>query len=325
MTEIAELVKQTDMFELAQKTNYKLDMSSEETDLVSELDANFKEIGRTGHDRDHEIAQFLRRVVNQEIYEAPDEILDMLFERGTIGEFDDAQVVALPPENTLVAYEAGFEGTVPNSYLDVSVLTPAWHNWQVQSEMSYSDLRRNGWKTVSLLSEYAVAALKNCLYAKVFDIIDAALTSGDNVIACAAASPTEAAMDSLSNYVGERAENSPIILGLRKYILAASKLENASDSMKDEIYRQGLLGYYGGIPMKAISSAHKVQGQLMVPDKRIFGVAKPIGRLDMKGEIHTYQDEENASERIQLYWKDFTAGISFNNTTLENVAKIVLQ
>ena len=325
MIDISEAVKKTDMFELAQKTNYKLDMTDDEKDVVAELDEAFKKIGETGHDRDHEISQFLRKVVNQEIYEAPDEVLDMLFERGSIGEFDDYDAAIMPPENTLVAYEAGYEGTVPNSYLDIDKLAPAWHNLQIQSELSYSDLRRNGWKSVSLLSEYAVAALKNTLYAQVFTTIDNAITNlMDNYLAAGSSAPTEVAMDWLSNWVAERADGSPLIIGLRKYILAASKLENASDSMKEEIYKNGLLGYYGGIPMKAISSAKKVQGQLMIPDKRIFGVAKPIGRLDMKGEIHTYQDQENATERIQLYWKDFTYGVSYTPTTLQNVAKIVL-
>ena len=131
MTDIAEMVKKTDMFELAQKTNYKLDMTDDEKDIVAELDEHFRKIGETGHDRDHEISAFLRKVVNQEIYEAPDEILDLIFERGTIGEFDDYQGTIMPPENTLVVYEAGREGTVPNSYLDIGELQPTWRNFQV--------------------------------------------------------------------------------------------------------------------------------------------------------------------------------------------------
>jgi len=131
MTDIAELVKETNMFELAQKTNHSVALTDEETELTAELDARFKEIGRTGHDADHEIAQFTRKVVNQEIYDAPDEILDMFFERGSVGEFDDYEGVILPPENTMVAYEAAKGGNVPKSYLDFSGLQPAWKNFQV--------------------------------------------------------------------------------------------------------------------------------------------------------------------------------------------------
>ena len=76
--------------------------------------------------------------------------------------------------------------------------------------------------------------------------------------------------------------------------------------MKNELHRVGLLGSYAGINMTAISSAKKVQGQLLVPDKRIFGVSGIVGNLDMKGEIHVYEDEDNHNERIHLMFKDFT-------------------
>jgi len=326
MTDIAEMVKKTDMFELAQKTNYKLDMDDNEKDVVAELDEHFRKIGENGFDRDHEISQFMRKVVQQEIYEAPDDILDLIFERDTIGEDDDYQATIMPPENTLEVYEAGREGTVPNSYLDFSEMKPTWRNFQIQSDLSFSDLRKNGWKSVSLLSEYAVAALKNNMYHAVFTVIDNAITNGaDNYIVEATTAPTVASMDALAAYVAERVENGDgLILGLYKYILGASKLQSASEAMKDELYKNGILSYYGGIPMKYLTSVKKVQGQLMIPDKRIFGIAKQIGTLDMKGEIHSYQTDEPARERIQLYWKDFSFGYAFREDTLKNVAKIVL-
>ena len=183
-------------------------------------------------------------------------------------------------------------------------------------------MRKSGWKTVSLLAENATAALKNSMYAKVFNAVDSAIASGANY--GTASSVTEAAMDALAVYTMEHSDGDAVILANTKYILAASKLVPASDAMKEEMYRNGFLGKYGSIPMKAMNSAKKVQGQAMFPDQRIFGIGKPIGRLDMKGEIHTYQDEENARERIQLYWKDFTFGVAYNPSGLLNVYKLVI-
>ena len=60
----------------------------------------------------------------------------------------------------------------------------------------------------------------------------------------------------------------------------------------------------------------------MIQDKRIFGCAGSIGNLDMKGEIHTYQDMNNQSEKIHLMLKDFTYGIMLTN--LDRAAKVVL-
>lgn len=326
MIDIAEAIKGVDMYELAHKTNAQVALSDEERDLTAELDARFKEIGETGHDPDHEIAQFLRRTVNEEIYNAPDEMLDLIFDRGSIGEFDDYTAAFAQPQNTLVPYEAGFGGNVPKSYLDNKVMAPTWRNFQIDTQLSFTDLRRNGWKTVSLLSEYAVAALKNNMYATVFNVLDAAIVSGaPNYITESTTMPTAASMDQLATYIAERTGDSdPLILALYKYILAASKLESASDSMKDEMYKNGVLSYYGGIPMKGISSAKKIGGtKLMLPDRTIFGIAGKIGSLDMKGELHTYQTEEPQRELINLYFKDFTFGYAFNNDTLQKVAKIV--
>lgn len=52
-------------------------------------------------------------------------------------------------------------------------------------------------------------------------------------------------------------------------------------------------------------------------------MAGKLGNLDMKGEIHTYQDMNNQSEKIHLMLKDFTYG--FMLTDIENFAKITLQ
>lgn len=62
---------------------------------------------------------------------------------------------------------------------------------------------------------------------------------------------------------------------------------------------------------------------LKLKRKKIYGVAGKLGNLDMKGEIHTYQDMNNQSEKIHLMLKDFTYG--FMLTNIENFAKITLQ
>ena len=324
--ELAELVKETNMFELAQKTNYNLAMTDEEKELSSELDARFKEIGRNGYDRDQEIAQFLRKTINQEIYEAPDELLDMMFERGTVAEGDDYEVSVMPPENTLDAHLAAPGGNVETSYLDISVLQPKWFNRQIETTIGFQDLKTSGWKTVSLIASYAEQAFRNAMYYDAWNLIDNGIASGaDNYINETTTMPTTASMDALVTYVSERADDgNSLIVGLYKYILAASKLQNASDGMKDELYRKGLLGFYGGVPMKAVSSARKVQNQLMLPDKRIFASAGIIGRLDTRGSIQTYQEENVNREYIHLLFKRFEYGFSFNNKTLEKAAKIVL-
>ena len=54
-----------------------------------------REIGKTGKDPECTIAEFINRTVNEEIYNAPDELLDQIFERGSVGEFDELHMKLL--------------------------------------------------------------------------------------------------------------------------------------------------------------------------------------------------------------------------------------
>ena len=91
-----------------------------------------------------------------------------------------------------------------------------------------------------------------------------------------------------------------------------------------EFNRYGLVKTYDGIGVAGISGAKKTgTGSLLLPDKRIYGIAGKIGNLDMKGEVHTYQDMNNQNEKVHIMLKDFTYG--FMLTNIENFAKVTLQ
>lgn len=322
--EMAELVKDTSVYEIAAKTIRNISMNDSEKVVAEQLDEWARKIGETGHDRDHEIAAFVTRTVNEEFYDAPSELLDSLFDRGTIGEFDDYEAVIQPVKNTLVAHEAAHGGNVEKSYLDFSYLKPTWKNRQVETQLSYADLRRNGWKSVALLTDYATRALENAMFYDIFSVIDAAIAVGaENCISEANALPTQATMDALALYLNDRGTGT--VVALSKYIQAASKLQGFnSEEMLNEIHRTGRLGVYDGVSLYPVSAAKRQgNGSLLLPDKRMFGISGKIGALDMKGEVHTYETENNNKETIDLKIADFTYGYSFNKNSLENVCKVV--
>lgn len=323
--ELSEVIKNTDMYELACKTNAKIDLSDTEKELCSNLNEHFKQIGETGCDANHEIASFVQKVINQEIYDEPDELLDQLFDRGTIGEFDDFEAYS-DPKNTLVSYEAAKGGNVDRSYLDITVVKPTYKNRQIETDISYADLRKNGWKTVAKITEYAMAEFKNAMFADIFAKINAMITSGaGNYLACAGTTPTQAEMDKIALYVNDRSSDG-VIVALSKYIQAASKLSGFnSEEMLNEIHRTGRLGMYDGVSMYPISGAKKLgNGNLLLQDKRIFGVAGKIGTLQMKGDVNVYQDMNNNAETVHLMFKNFTYGFAFNDTSLDKVFMAVL-
>lgn len=325
--EIKELMTDDSViFDVAEKVEYKLELSAEEKEIAQISDEWAKEIGRTGKDPECSIAEFVNRTVNEEIYSAPDALLDQIFERGSIGEFDDYEGHK-DPRNTLIAHEAAKGGTVDRSYIDISVLKPTWKNRQVETDISYVDLRKNGFKAVATLTTFMKEACQNALFYDALLMADTAVTGGDQLIPVSGAMPTLEAMDALSLYLNDRGSDN-VIVTLNKYAQAIRRMEGfaqyMSGNMKDEFNRYGLVKTYDGIGVAGISGAKKTgTGNLLLPDKRIYGIADKIGNLDMKGEIHTYQDMNNQNEKVHIMLKDFTYGIMLTN--IENFAKVTLE
>ena len=325
-TEIKDIMsKEGVLFDVAEKIEYKRELNAEEKEIAEISDAWAREIGKTGKDPECTIAEFINRTVNEEIYNAPDELLDQIFERGSVGEFDDYEGHK-DPKNTLVAYEAAHGGNVDRSYIDISVLKPTWKNRQVETDLSYVDLRKNGFKSIATLTTFMKEACQNALFFDALAQADDAVKGGDQLIPVDGATPTLEAMDKLSLYLNDRASDS-VIITLNKYAQAIRRMPNfaqyMSNTMKDDFNRYGLVKTYYGIGIAGISGAKKTgTGSLLLPDKRIYGVAGKIGNLDMKGEIHTYQDMNNQGEKVHIMLKDFTYGIMLTN--IENFAKVTL-
>jgi hypothetical protein len=325
-TEIAELMsKDNVLFDIAEKVDYNRNLSAEEKEIAEVSDAWAREIGKTGKDPECEIAAFITKTVNEELYNAPDELLDRIFTRGTVGEFDDYEAV-VNPKNTLVAHEAAKGGTVDRSWIDFKALKPTYKNRQVETDLSYVDLRKNGFKSIANLAVFMKEAAQNAMFYDIFSTVDDAIIGGEQVISVTGSTPTLTAMDKLSLYLNDRSSDS-VIVALTKYAQAIRRMEGfaqyQSDDMKNEFNRYGLARTYDGISIAGISGAKKQgNGNLLIPDRKIYGVAGTIGTLDMKGEIHTYQDMNNQDERVHLMLKDFTYGIAITN--IDNVAKVVL-
>lgn len=325
-TEIAELMDKTGtMFEVAEKVEYKQSLTSEEKDIYEVANAWAKSIGEKGYDDNREIAAFVNKTVTEEIYNAPDELLDTMFDRGTIGEFDDVEYTKTP-KNTLEAIEAAKGGTVDRSWIDFTAIKPITKNRQVETDISYADLRKNGFKSVATLATYAKEALQNALFYDVFSMIDTAIVGGEQLITAGGKVPTQTATDALTLYLLDRNPDA-VAICLSKYAQALYRMSGyekyLSNTQKDEFNRYGLVKFLDGVRIASISGARKTgKGQLLLPTNRIFGVAGKIGGLDMKGELHTYEDFDNSNEKVIIRVKDFTYSVGITN--IDNCCKMVL-
>lgn len=313
------------LYDIAEKVTYSRPLTQDEKEVYELSDAFVRNVGKTGHDPEHAIAAFVTRTIQEEEYNAPDELLDQLFDRGTLGEFDEAEYQK-KLINTLEAHEAAKGGTVDRSWLDYSYVKPFTKNFQVDTDLSYADMRRNGFKSVANLTTSISEALKNKLFYTVFSIVDNSIIGGSQVITAGGNKPTQSAWDEMSLYLLDR-NSDAVAVCLSKYAQALGRMEGRAqymaDSMKENFNRYGLVTFADGVRIASISSAYTTgKGELLLPDNRIFGVAGKLGNIDMKGEIHIYQDEDNYNDKIILHAKDYTASIAITN--IENVCKMVL-
>ena len=322
-TEVAELIKVPGFtYDLAEKVQYKRVLTNEEKEATQVMDAFVRDLAEN-NDPQREIAALVKKTIQEENYDH-DELLEAMFDIGSIGEFDDVEI-AKYGKNTLIVHEAAKGGNVDRSYLDVSVLRPTWRNAQVETDLSYADMRRNGFKSVANLTTYMNEALRNHRFKTIFEMIDAAITGGEQVIAVTGKNPTVEAMDQLALYLTDRDASNAMTVSLTKYAQQIARMEGYSDfmsnDMKNEFNRYGLVNFYSGVRIAAVPAAHKMgDGSLMIPDRRIFGVAGKIGTLDQRGDVHVYENADNNNEVLHIKVSDYTYGVAI--TDIDNVAKI---
>lgn len=325
-TEISSLMNEKGKIaEWASKVEYKKVLDAEEKEMSSVIDAWAKNIGEKGYDPNLELSNYIVKVVTPEIYDAPDELLDSMFDRGNIGEFDDFQVTETP-KNTLIAYESAKGGNVDKSYIDITVTKPEFKHRQVETAVSYADLRRNGYKTIANLTVFSEEALKNKMFFDIFSDLDVAVAGGEQMITAGGANPNQVAMDALALYLIDRGEN-PFSVSLSKYAQAITNMTGRtsfmSDDMKNKYNRYGLADFYNGVRIGHISGAKRTgDNQQLLPDKRIFGIAGKIGTLDMRGQLRVYQTFDNNREKVDLKITGFEYGVAISK--LDKIAKIVM-
>lgn len=327
--EIAELMeKNGQMYDWAEKVNRGVSLTAEENEISQVVDAWAKEIGTKGKDSDNEIAEFIIKTISDPVYSKPDALIEKIFDMDSIGEFDDYTINKIP-KNTLVAYEAAKGGNVYKSYIDTSALTPTWKHAQVETEISYAQLRRGGFKNIANMAVFAKEALDNKKIKDVFSALDTAIAGGDQVFTVTGGESalTKTTLDKLSLYVLDHLADGDtgIMFGLNKYAQAIANMAGytsyMSSAMKDDYNRYGLVKEYGGCLIGGFSGARKAaDGELLVPNQRIFGISGIIGVLCDRGELRVYETLDNNKERVSLKFTGYEYGIKITNP--ENVAKI---
>ena len=99
--------------------------------------------------------------------------------------------------------------------------------------------------------------------------------------------------------------------------------EYRSENMKNDFNRYGLVNFADGINIASISGAKKLaNGEKLLPDKKIFGIAGKIGTLDQKGDIRVYETMDNNAEKVNVKLTGFEYGYCI--TDIDKLAKITM-
>lgn len=328
-TEISSVIKERDLFDWSVKVNNKLELSAEDKEVTEVIDAFARELGEKGRTADNNmvIAEYIKQVVEPLVYNPDDSIINQMFKVGSIGEFDEKSYTGLP-KNTIKVYDSIRGGNVPKSYVDPSVFTPVSFGLQAETEIDYSDLRKNGFKSIAKMTQLAEESLNNEKYFRVFQGVDNALSvlGGDQNINGGSAL-TIAGMDAFTGYLNDMSEGNPFVIGLSKItnsIIRMSGYEQyLSNEMKNEFNRLGKVGLYNGVRIDSIPTARKTaDGKNLIPDKRLFGIAGQIGDLDMKGSLRVYDTMDNDSEKVRLKFTGFD--VTYVIYYLDKMSRITL-
>lgn len=312
----------------AEAVQYNLNMTDDFKDTSEALDGWARKIGEKGVDKDNEIAELVRRAITNDVVAAPDELISMMFDESSIGEFDDVYGI-VEPKNTIKVYESIKGGNVDASYIDFTRAQPEWKELQAETFIKYVDLRRGGFKTVANLITFMKEAFAQKRWSILFNRAVAAVTAAPNLISESTAAPTATSADALALYlmdITEPGENT-VILGQNKYIMAMSKLPSAaniqSNEAKEAWRRYGSIGYYAGQEMRGFSGVRRMaDGNLVIPNQVVLGVAGKIGSAITRGETLVYESMDNNAEHVHIKANGFSFGTMI--TKPEKIAKIVM-
>ena len=328
-TEISAIMDQSGrVLDWANAVKYSpAELSAEDKEISAVTDAWVKELGKTGYDKDHELSALITKTFTPETVSAPSELIDMLFDTDSIGEFDDYRVT-VDPKNTIEVYDAIAGGNVPRSFIDHKILKPTFCSLQAETSLKLEDIRRGGYKTVANLIAYINEAFELERVARIINVIDKALADGDNVFNEAEAVPSDTVSRNLATYLMDVAENgeTPAIFGQNKYIVGLTKLPSAVTGLSNEVKNQynklGKFELYADCRLFGLSGVKKLaNGNFIIPDKRLFAAAGKIGKVITRGETRTLQETDINNEQIHIK----VSGYSFGSviTDISKAAKVV--
>jgi hypothetical protein len=148
----------------------------------------------------------------------------------------------------------------------------------------------NFWGSFDSLRNQAQAKLRMLPTIRLIELIQAAITGGTYFGTFAAATLTDAQIDSVLEEVAARSDGQVTIMGTRVGVRALSNVGlDFGDNVKEEIFRTGIIGQYKGYPAVQISNFEDFAGNFVLPNDELWFVGGNAGRLTYFGNAAKVQ------------------------------------
>jgi len=313
------------MFEWSQAVVKKVELTPEQVAISESVNKFALEIANSGM-ANLALSEYLTRVVQEQVYNEPSELLDTMFNQGSIGEFDDYGAVG-EYKNYLLAHEVSERGgSVDKSYVDFNRFKMVHTNLQIETELRYDELRRNGALTIAQLTLDAIEALQNKKFQSIFSNLNSLLVAGANVFD-ATGGLTVQLMDDFAGYVTDHSSTGQqLISGLSTDLRDIKNMPGYTEFLSNEMKSAlnmgtGILNVYNSVPLAQISAGKLLSnGDTLIPAKTIYGFSDKIGQCDMRGQLRVLQTPNNAKEVIELKFTGYEFIYAIDK--IEKVAKI---
>ena len=264
-------------------------LSQEDVEISNSINDYIKRLDKFGSQvAGEQIAQLVNVIVTDEVYNAPSEILDMIFDTTSYDEFDKVKVTK-NIKNTLIAYESSARtGNVKKSYVDFTKGTVKETHLQIETELKMSDLRRQGALGVAEFALMALETFNNKKFAIVMDMIDGLIAGGDNAFECTGGSLTLAGINDFTGYLNDHiTEGSPLAIGLSNIIRKVYQIANIeakmSDDMLTELNQKTYLAVKDGVSFVPIKAGKKMgDGSTLLKPDTFYGISGKVGKINFQ-------------------------------------------
>lgn len=262
----------------------------------------------------HHIAEMIIEIIEPEVFDVPMELLGMIFDEGTIGEFDEVKYES-KWINGLVAREAAIRtGSVDKSYLGLMDATKEITNLEISTEFPMSELRKPNGLGVAELSLFAIESFNNAKYRFLLNFVENKVVPADNKFHGVINS--EATEDFLGClYDNNDSTTYSQVVGLSNQIRALSKSVKDgvmfSENMKDVLNNDAKLQVLDNSVLVPIKAGRKDGlGQTLIPDKKLYGFSGKVGKQFTRGALRTYIDANNSNETFTVQFKGVEFGVA---------------